>query len=109
MDAHHSSRLLLSWLECEVAVAPDASVKLGRGHDNDLHVDLPYASRLHAQIRRDKQYFVLTDCSTNGTYVQSEDLKVTHVHRNQVRLWGNGWLSLGHSMGDGHAIRFRHD
>ncbi len=87
----------------------DETLVLGRAEDAHLPVQAAYASRVHARINREKQYFVLTDCSTNGTYVQSEDLKVTHVHRDSVRLWGNGWLSLGESLSNDNAIRFRHD
>jgi hypothetical protein len=38
---------------------------------------------------------MLTDSSTNGTYVQIGDEEVMFLHREQLRLYGSGHISLG--------------
>jgi class 3 adenylate cyclase len=72
-------------------------VSLGRDADNEVVVDAPNASRVHARIewRRDK--FVLVDLSTNGTYVALEDGRETTVRREELILDGQGSISLGAS------------
>ena len=49
----------------------------------------------------------LVDFSTNGTYVQTEDEQVTHVHRGKLKLWGEGWISLGEPLNLGQPIHYR--
>ena len=67
-----------------------------------------FVSRIHARIEPRDRDFVLVDCSTNGTFVQTEDEKVTFVRRQSLRLWGEGWLSLGEPLDKATAIRFGH-
>ena len=67
-----------------------------------------FVSRLHARIVCDDQYFVLIDDSTNGTYVQTEDGKTTFIRRSEIRLWGQGFFSLGEPPTRDNAIRFQH-
>lgn len=74
-----------------------------------LQVAGEYTSRHHATVLRRKHAYVLVDHSTNGTFVQTEDERVTFVRRGEVRLWGEGWISLGHALVDTSAIRFRHE
>ena len=74
----------------------------------DLTVAGSTASRSHAHIEQRKQYFVLVDHSTNGTFVQTEDERVTFLRRGEMRLWGNGWIALGEPLSSESAIRFRH-
>lgn len=48
---------------------------IGRSARNDLCVEDPFASRLHAEIRRQGDYFWLSDLgSANGTYLNGERL-----------------------------------
>lgn len=104
------SRLVLEYRGQRVALNADGSHEytLGKEADNDLQVLRDWVSRYHASFRVDHQYFVLVDHSTNGTYVQTEDEQVTHVHRHDLRLWGQGYLSLGEPLEAQSAIRFEH-
>jgi len=82
----------------EVSVGSDRPViSIGRDGVNELVVDERKASRVHARIewRRDK--FVLTDVSTNGTYVIADDGPETCLRREEYILDGSGTISLGRS------------
>jgi len=68
---------------------------LGRGSKSDLRISDSRVSRMHAVVERQRDAFMLTDSSTNGTYVQIGDEDVIFLHREQLRLHGSGQLSLG--------------
>jgi len=68
---------------------------VGRGSQSDLRIADSRVSRMHAVIERQRDSFMLTDSSTNGTYVQIGDEDVIFLHREQLRLHGSGQLSLG--------------
>ena len=112
MDAHIDPSLVLEAGERSAEIAPDSpddSVEfyLGRDDENDFVYGTELTSRCHARIEHQHKDFYLVDCSTNGTYVQTEDEQVTHVHRNKVKLWGQGWISLGQPLNVGQPIHFR--
>jgi adenylate cyclase len=110
MDAHARSPLSLSWRNRRAVIdgARDA-LTLGSLPGSGLQVEGDFVSRHHATIERRRQSFVLVDHSTNGTYVQTEDERVAFVRRGELRLWGDGWISLGDRLTDESAIRFRHE
>jgi predicted component of type VI protein secretion system len=108
MDTREASQLRLDWHERHVSVTEETPVTLGSADDADLSVGGGHASRAHAHIEHRKQYFVLVDHSTNGTFVQTEDEQVTFLRRGEMRLWGNGWIALGEPLSAETAIRFRH-
>jgi class 3 adenylate cyclase len=72
---------------------------LGRDKDNDLVVSNPLASRQHALIELRNGKFILSDQSTNGTYVFTADGHKNLVHREEFPLSGSGSISLGHDTG----------
>ena len=108
MDAHESSQLVLGWHDQRLVVCGDDVAELGTDSDANVCIAGQFASRTHARIERRQQYFVLIDQSTNGTFVQTEDERVTFVHRGELRLWGNGWIGLGEPLDAESAIRFEH-
>lgn len=83
-------------------------VRIGRGSKSDLCVSDSRVSRTHAMVERQRESFLLTDSSTNGTYVQIGDEEVLFLHREQLRLHGSGRLSLGRHLDadDAHPLRF---
>jgi len=112
MDAHAKLCLVLEVDERCAEVAPppdgrDVEFSLGRDENNDFVYGGEFASRRHARIVRQHKDFYLVDCSTNGTYVQTEDESVTHVHRGKLKLWGEGWISLGEPLNLSRPIHFR--
>lgn len=103
-----SSTLRLEWNGEQLAMdAGDEAFTLGRSQDNSLVVEHPRVSRRHAEIAFVNGFFVLTDRSTNGTYVEVGDEEVV-VHRDQLRLMNEGHIYLGQAFGtDGaEGIRF---
>jgi len=110
MDAHQRSQLVLDWRDRRaVACAEHPALSLGALPEADLSVSRRPVSRHHARIERRRQSWVLVDHSCNGSFVQTEDEQVTFVRRGEVRLWGEGWISLGEPLTEESAIRFRHD
>jgi len=108
MDTQEDSQLVLSWQDTKIVVGGQAPARavVGRQPSNQLQLNLPYASRTHAYVEQRAQNFVLVDHSTNGTYVQTEDEMVTLVHRNEMRLWGEGWISLGEQPSAANVVHF---
>ena len=104
MEAPTGPRLCLEVDEQVVTFDPslstdsEARLCLGGHSGNDLVCEQNFASRQHAYIEYKNNDFYLVDCSTNGTVVQTEDNKVVHVHRERLRLWGQGWIALGEAI-----------
>ena len=112
MDAHAKPCLVLEVgnQATEYSPSPDgeaAPFRLGKDSVNDFVYGSQLSSRHHACIECQHKDFFLVDSSTNGTYVQTEDEQVTHVHRDKVKLWGAGWISLGEPLHLGTPIHFR--
>ena len=115
MDAHVVPTLVLEVEDQAAEFSPatdgDAPVRpsmsMGTEADNDFVCGSAFASRHHARIEFQHNDFFLVDHSTNGSYVQTEDEQVTHVHRGKLRLWGAGWISLGSPLHVATPIHFR--
>ena len=102
--------LILDWHDHLIAFdAHRQAVVFGSQPGVDLRIARPFVSRLHGRIERRRDAFVLVDESTNGTFVQTEDEHVVFVRRGEMRLWGEGWISLGEPLDETSAVRFRHD
>lgn len=69
--------------------------QLGRDGDNDLVSKSPFASRNHAVIEFQRDRFVITDQSTNGTFVSSNGENTFQLKRESAPLPGDGIISLG--------------
>jgi adenylate cyclase len=74
------------------------AIRIGRGQECDLIVDAPQASRCHCEIRHTGNKCILTDASTNGTYVRQNDVEL-FFHNETVPLHQSGVISLGQSCG----------
>ena len=72
-------------------------LKCGRSAENDVTIDKPVVSRRHAEIAFRGDRFVLTDFSTNGTYVHPTDGSLLRVVRGERTLTGSGRITLGAS------------
>jgi adenylate cyclase len=71
------------------------SVTLGRADENDVTIKGNLISRVHARIELNKTRFVITDESTNGTFVQRDDGEEVYVRRDSAQLTGSGLIGLG--------------
>jgi class 3 adenylate cyclase len=68
---------------------------IGRTAESDITIDLDVVSRWHAEIVMRGDKFVLSDSSTNGTYVRVENGPVLRVCRDEVTLAGTGVIMTG--------------
>lgn len=82
---------------------------IGRDASNNLVVDALSASRRHASIAFTRGRFVITDTSTNGTYLTLQNGQVVFLRRESMPLWGSGRLALGASPDAGltHDVDYR--
>ncbi|MCP5421036.1 MAG: adenylate/guanylate cyclase domain-containing protein [Gammaproteobacteria bacterium] len=79
---------------------------LGRNPKSHLIVETRFVSRNHASIEYRQGKFVLTDSSTNGTYIYMNDGRKVFVHRESFPLYGEGKISLGHDSSESETIYF---
>ena len=108
MDSRETSQLVLDWHDRQVVAPENGELSLGKSVQSNLTVPGEFTSHRHAHIERQKQYYVLVDHSTNGTFVQTEDERVTFVRRGEFRLWGDGWIAPGEPLDPETAIRLKH-
>ena len=71
---------------------------IGRGVQSDLVCNTRLASRTHATIVFRRGKFNLSDQSSNGTYVATDDGENIHLRRNELMLWGSGYIGLGEEV-----------
>lgn len=88
------SRLRLEHNGREIFVV--TSIELGRHANNSIVLKDPMASRHHASIERRKDKFVVTDHSSNGTFVKLKTGEESKLRREGMVLHGSGALSFGH-------------
>ena len=72
---------------------------MGRGKKADLIVNDSMASREHARIECRRGKFILTDQSTNGTYVLTEE-GPAYLRREELQVTGSGRIALGREMNE---------
>jgi class 3 adenylate cyclase len=71
------------------------SITLGRDEGSGIQIHDDEASRLHCTIERRHDKFVLTDHSTNGTYVKTNGGDEVLVQREEFNLTGKGTITCG--------------
>jgi len=81
--------------------------RLGRDVASDLHIGDTRASRRHAEIELRGDKFVLSDRSSNGTYLAIEGENELFLRREEAVLHGKGHFALGDVCADNpYAISF---
>lgn len=73
---------------------------LGRDDSCQIIVKSDFASRQHANVEFRSGSFILTDHSSNGTYIRSSDGVVSRLHHENITLRGKGTISLGQPYSD---------
>jgi len=71
---------------------------LGRDANSSLIIDAEWVSRNHALIEYKRGYFMISDRSTNGTYVKLGEDDELRLHRDEVHLRKTGVISLGQTI-----------
>jgi hypothetical protein len=96
MALRPSSALVLTHGACSVSVDEShRRITLGRDRTCDLVVDASFASRVHAVIEVRRGRYVLTDQSTNGTFVSDGRGEPLFLKRESTDLGAEGTISLG--------------
>jgi adenylate cyclase len=88
-------RLVLRY-DSEVVILDDTrlSVSLGREVGNDIIVKSHRVSRNHARIEKRGDCFVLTDTSTNGSYLTQQGKPELPLRRDECQIQGKGIISF---------------
>jgi adenylate cyclase len=85
------------------------TLQMGRDQSNEIVIVSLFASRVHARVHTRDGHFVLTDLSSNGTFLMiDEHSNEVHLRREEAVLSGRGWIGLGKNAsthGD-HSVRF---
>ena len=83
-------------------------VTMGRDAGNQIVVNDPKVSRLHARIEMRRTTFVLVDQSTNGTFILPEEGEMIHLKWDEMPLVGEGVINLGRASAPDspHPIRY---
>ncbi len=68
---------------------------MGRGKDCELVVKGDLISRYHSRIEHRRGKFIITDQSTNGTFIRSSEGQDVFLRREEFTLFGSGHISLG--------------
>jgi adenylate cyclase len=91
-------RLRLVYRTRVVMLAPEErSIVLGRDATAGLVVADRMASRAHCEIERRQDEFVLCDRSANGTYLSIDGDREVVLRKEEARLRGHGFITLGQS------------
>ncbi|HNP34899.1 MAG TPA: adenylate/guanylate cyclase domain-containing protein [Woeseiaceae bacterium] len=99
------ARLVLSFRSATVELSDQKkSVTIGRADDNDLVVKGNLISRIHAKVEMRRGKFVLTDQSTNGTFLQDLQGNESFLRRDSTELSGEGTIGLGRAEEPGASL-----
>jgi class 3 adenylate cyclase len=81
---------------------------IGRAQEGDIVITGNLVSRLHARVEISRNRFVLTDQSTNGTFVYAKGHGETFVRRDSTTISGEGMIGLGRvpDLESAQTIRF---
>jgi class 3 adenylate cyclase len=84
------------------------SMRIGRDSHNELVVTAAAASRTHAVLEYSRGKYVLSDISTNGTYLTTQNQQSLYLRRETVPLLGSGMIGLGEPVSDEnqHLIKY---
>ena len=84
------------------------TMRIGRESCNELVVTAAAASRTHAVLEYSRGKYVLSDISTNGTYLTTQNQQSLYLRRETVPLLGSGKIGLGEpvSKENRHVINY---
>ncbi len=85
-------------------------VTIGREESSGLRIASRQTSRQHAVIDFSRESFILTDHSTNGSYIRSGGAPPVVLRRDSTKLVGSGLIGFGAEVrdeGQDHVIAFR--
>lgn len=94
---HHQAKTLSLTCGKNKFDLPDTitSFVLGRGTDCELVIQGELISRYHSKVEHRRGKFIITDQSTNGTFIKTGDGLEIFLRREELALYGDGFISLG--------------
>jgi len=96
MRASATTALTLDYRDKKIVRRRDRdSVTIGRDENCGITIADDQASRMHCTIERRQDKFILTDHSTNGTYVAVNGGDEVLVQREEFTLSGHGTIACG--------------
>jgi adenylate cyclase len=100
--------LVLRYAGKTVMVPGRGRFRIGREAHNELVVASDMASRTHAILEFSRGKFILTDMSTNGTYIEASNQPSIFLRREALPLMGSGRIGLGEPVttGNRHIINY---
>jgi class 3 adenylate cyclase len=101
--------LTLTYESQEHPITTDTtSYVMGRGKDCELIIKGELISRYHSKIEYRRGKYVITDQSTNGTFIRSSEGQDVFLRREEFTLFGSGHISLGKKVDikDSNVIHF---
>jgi len=97
--AINAGELILTYKTETTRLSLDSdTVQIGRGNSCDIIISGDLISRFHAKIGCRREKFILTDQSTNGTFVRTLDGQNYFLRQEELALFGSGVISLGKSV-----------
>ena len=72
---------------------------MGREVGNNVVIEAEWVSRTHAMVEYKRGHFVISDRSTNGTWVKVGNDDELRLHRDELHLRKTGVISLGQESG----------
>ncbi|MEM8844940.1 MAG: FHA domain-containing protein [Pseudomonadota bacterium] len=91
-----SHSMELQFQKWRIALSADEPrCSIGRDKECDLVIPNRFASRRHGRWEWRHDQFYFCDHSFNGTYIEFDDGRFTHICRDEVVLSGSGVLSAG--------------
>lgn len=107
---HHMANAIILTYEDKEYTIPNSTISyiLGRGGDCELIIKGELISRHHSKIEHRRGKFIITDQSTNGTFVKTMEGQEIFLRREELSLFGAGYISLGKEVdyADFHLIRY---
>ncbi|MES9993290.1 MAG: adenylate/guanylate cyclase domain-containing protein [Candidatus Thiodiazotropha sp.] len=76
------------------------TIRIGRESHNELVVATAAASRTHAVLKYSRGKYMLSDISTNGTYLTTQNQQSLYLRRETVPLLGSGKIGLGEPVSE---------
>jgi class 3 adenylate cyclase len=104
-----ATKLTLTFKDSAYVIPADTtSYILGRGKDCELVIDGDLISRHHSKIEHRRGKFILSDQSTNGTFLRTTEGQDIFLRREEFTVFGSGYVSLGKKVDpvDPNAIHF---
>ncbi|HET9483642.1 MAG TPA: adenylate/guanylate cyclase domain-containing protein [Xanthomonadales bacterium] len=93
------ARLSIKYRDRTFELTPTSQpFSLGRDPNSSLQIDAEWVSRNHAAIEYKRGYFMLSDRSTNGTWVKLGEDEELRLHRDEIHLRKTGTISLGQAV-----------